>query len=393
MKRGWIASFAYEWPVPTQTFHASRLDQWRATGDLHSVNAYRDAGNSELTLRTPRKVDLVRAAFLMMQPRLLRKLVGGLLAAGGRDNGEQGRFGFLHQAIVGVALGNGLRDTDVRCCHGTFIAAAGTITIFAAARAELPAVIEVHSPITLNYNQALLRWKCRQAERLLVISEYTHERLVQLGIAADKLFIVRCGAHLWDSEELGLLNSPSSPVYAVSVGSLVEKKGHDIAIRAVGHLAAKGIDLPLKIVGDGPLSPQLRALSMECGARVELLGAKDHSETLRLIAAASVGVLACRRTSRGDEDGIPVFLMECIAAGVPVVSTRVAGIPELLASGEAGWLVDPEDVAGLSAALQDAVEAGKTSGRIATAKERLIAEYDVVRNSERALCLIRSTTR
>jgi glycosyltransferase involved in cell wall biosynthesis len=128
------------------------------------------------------------------------------------------------------------------------------------------------------------------------------------------------------------------PWLLLSVGSLVEKKGHADLIRALAEADPRW---HLVICGEGPARRQLEHLVGELGlaARVELLGVVDESEVRRLLERAAVFCLASVEAPSGDKDGMPVALMEAMARGVPVVSTRVGGIPELV--GGSGRLVSP----------------------------------------------------
>jgi glycosyltransferase involved in cell wall biosynthesis len=113
------------------------------------------------------------------------------------------------------------------------------------------------------------------------------------------------------------------------------------------------------MVGDGPLGDDCRSLAHRLGCPVELTGALTGRATLEVIAASRCLCLPARRDDRGDQDGIPVVLMEAMALGTPVVTTAVSGIPELVRP-TAGWLVDDRalDVVGdLARALHECLSA------------------------------------
>ena len=98
-------------------------------------------------------------------------------------------------------------------------------------------------------------------------------------------------------------------------------------------------------------SPASRRPPGGTGAPVELLGGRGEDETLAIVSRAKVAVLACRVASDGDEDGVPVALLEAMALSVPVVSTPVGGIADLLEGGRAGFLVPESDAAALAGAI------------------------------------------
>jgi glycosyltransferase involved in cell wall biosynthesis len=141
----------------------------------------------------------------------------------------------------------------------------------------------------------------------------------------------------------------------VSVGRMVDKKGFDVLVEALALLRDGGVDAELVLAGeDGPAAAEVDALIDErgLGAVARRLGPLDQDGLLDLVAGSSVFALACRVAADGDRDGIPNVLVEAMAAGVAVVTTSVSGIPELVADGENGVLVAPDDPGALAAALR-----------------------------------------
>jgi colanic acid/amylovoran biosynthesis glycosyltransferase len=115
-------------------------------------------------------------------------------------------------------------------------------------------------------------------------------------------------------------------------------------------MEAMGRDFEWRIVGGGPLESELVSSSTQLVAsgRIAWLGTQSSQFVLSLLNSwADIFVLPCRTASDGDADGIPVALMEAMTAGVPVVSSSVAGIPELISSGITGYLIEPGDVQAL----------------------------------------------
>ena len=137
------------------------------------------------------------------------------------------------------------------------------------------------------------------------------------------------------------------------VARLVPKKGVDLLVEAAALLVERHPNLEVDIIGDGPLREELAAQIDRLGliGRVRLLGVATTSEVLAAMAAARAVVLPCRIDVDGDRDGMPTVLVEALSRGVPVVSTDVVGISELVTDGETGLLVGPEDAPALAAAL------------------------------------------
>ncbi len=147
---------------------------------------------------------------------------------------------------------------------------------------------------------------------------------------------------------------PSGPIpRIVSVGRLVEKKGFDVLIDSCASLRQRGVDFSCDIIGDGPLQPDLAAQieRLALGGQVRLLGALAQDDVRRHLASAQVFVLACQPDREGGSDNLPTAIAEAMMAGVPAISTPVAGVPEMIHDGETGLLVPPRD----SKALAEAV--------------------------------------
>lgn len=146
---------------------------------------------------------------------------------------------------------------------------------------------------------------------------------------------------------------PKDPVRILSVGRLVEKKGYDDLIEALA-LLPRALGWRLVQVGGGPLKDRLRRLAAQRGIaeRIEWRGAQPQDIVLRHYRDADIFALACRIARDGDRDGLPNVLMEAQSQALPVVSTRVSAIPELVAEGETGLLVEAGDHAAMATALE-----------------------------------------
>ena len=147
-------------------------------------------------------------------------------------------------------------------------------------------------------------------------------------------------------------HGPAPDGTVLCVARLVEKKGVDTLLRAVAEIAPRRPDLTVEIVGEGPLRPALERLAAELGLgrRVRFAGALAFPDVEAAYRRAAMVVLACRVAGDGDRDGLPTVLLEAMARGLPVVSTAVAGIPELVEGN--GLLVPPDAPAALAAAIE-----------------------------------------
>jgi len=176
----------------------------------------------------------------------------------------------------------------------------------------------------------------------------------------------------------------------VSIGRLVPTKGHDTLIRAVARLRDAGHDVTLEIVGSGPIETSLRELAREAGVhdRVEFLGALAFADVLRTLERADVFCLAPRLLPGHPPDGIPNVIAEAMALGVPVVTTRVSAIPELVEDGVTGRLVAVDDAEAFAAAVAAVVADPAVGVRLSRAARTRVAElFDQERNIDELIAL------
>ena len=138
-----------------------------------------------------------------------------------------------------------------------------------------------------------------------------------------------------------------------SVGRLVEKKGFATLIEACGRLREQNVSFYCRIVGTGPLENALREqiAQLDLGQHVALEGARSEDEVLRFLRGARVFALACAREADGGMDNLPTVIMEAMACGLPVISMRLAGVPEMVIAGQTGELVGEGDAAALAHAI------------------------------------------
>lgn len=168
--------------------------------------------------------------------------------------------------------------------------------------------------------------------------------------AAGKIFRVHNGI----DRDFPQREPPGEVPRIVSVGRYVEKKGFGDLIEACRMLRERGVMFECVLVGGGPLEAELQAQieRAQLDGTVQLLGPQPQGEVRQLIASAQLFVLACVPESGGGSDNLPTVIMEAMMCGVPVISTRVAGVPEMIHHGENGLLVAPRTPSALAVAIE-----------------------------------------
>ncbi len=193
----------------------------------------------------------------------------------------------------------------------------------------------------------------KRGDIFLPISERWKNELVNMGCDEQKILVHRMGIDVrkYSSPERRIKNDRK--INILSIARLVEKKGIQYGVRAVASLIKDYPALEYTIVGDGPLRNEIESVIKEfdLDKNVKLLGWKTQEEIVTLLMAADIFLAPSVTGSSGDQEGIPVVLMEAMAQGLPVVSTYHSGIPELVQDGVSGFLVPEKDVDALAERL------------------------------------------
>jgi colanic acid/amylovoran biosynthesis glycosyltransferase len=196
--------------------------------------------------------------------------------------------------------------------------------------------------------------------------------------------------------EFGRTNFSSTPPLIVAVGRLIAKKGFADLIRACGLLVERGRLVQCEIIGEGPLENELRAQidQLNLQDRVALSGAKPQREVRQRLAAASVFVLPSVVDAEGGMDNLPTVIMEAMATGLPVISTDIGGIPEMVVQNETGFLLRPGDAGALAGAIEKVIDDRLLAQRLGEAGyERAQRLFSIEKNVHELCALVDNATR
>jgi glycosyltransferase involved in cell wall biosynthesis len=158
--------------------------------------------------------------------------------------------------------------------------------------------------------------------------------------------------------EFGRADFSSAPPLILAVGRLIAKKGFADLIGACGLIAERGKSFRCEIIGEGPLENELRGQITELNLqnRVVLFGAKPLRDVRQRLAVANIFVLPGIIDPDGGMDNLPTVIMEAMATGLPVASTTIGGIPEMVVENETGFLVQPADALSLAEAIEKVID-------------------------------------
>ena len=267
---------------------------------------------------------------------------------------SRGRGGLLDFARACWLAGQ-LREDGVRHLHTHFISSPADIAELVAQLSGIGFSISAHAKDIYLSNPADLRRKLVAARFTVTCTEFNCRTLREIAPQA--------GVHrMYHGIDQGVFNphirkATGLAPLILSVGRLRAKKGLDTLIDACRLLRGRGLLFRCEIVGYGEERDRLQAMidSYELTDRVALTGKLVRDEVVERYALASVYVQPSRIAADGDRDGIPNVLLEAMAVGVPVVASRVSGIPELVRHRHNGLLVQADDACALADAIAELV--------------------------------------
>jgi len=248
-----------------------------------------------------------------------------------------------------------MEDLGIDHVHAHFVWVNGVAAGIASDLIGVTFSLHPHAFGLFMRDQVSVRRQLKQATKIVTVSEFHRAYIAALcsSIQPDDVEIVHYGLET-DGFQPSASPARNEIPHILSVGSLTEKKGHEYLIDACVLLAEKGYDFQCSIIGVGPLqeSLQARVNRYKLQDKVHLLGGKKQDEVLDLYRQSDIFALACVVAQGGDRDGMPNVLIEAMAMQLPVVTTPVTGIPELVRDGENGLLVPERDGAALAQALE-----------------------------------------
>lgn len=217
-------------------------------------------------------------------------------------------------------------------------------------------------------------------------TKFTKERVTELGCNERKVMILPAGLGIekFKFSERRILDKESIKI--LTVGRLVEEKGHRYAIEAVSEVVKRYTNIEYIIAGDGPLRSELENLVSKLGIEnyVKFLGVVDQNEVLRLHQQAHVFILPSVVAKSGGTEGQGLALQEAQATGLPVISTSTGGIPEGVLNGKSGFLVPERDVNVLAKKIEYLVEHPELWPEIGRCGRKFIEErYDIQKLNQR----------
>jgi colanic acid/amylovoran biosynthesis glycosyltransferase len=281
-----------------------------------------------------------------------------------------------------LAVRRAVRDTVPDVIHVHWIIPQGLMALLSARR--VPWLVTTLGgdlyALTAAPVRFLKRQVLRRASAVTVMNQEMRRVVVELGVPEEKVRVLPMGVELARIHRGG---GPADrlPGRLVFVGRLVEKKGLTVLLEALRDLTA-GIDWSLDVVGDGPLRGELEAQARPLGDRVVFHGQQGAADLGRLLGRAEVAVFPSVRARSGDQDGLPVALLEAMAAGTPIVASDLPGLSDAVTAGDgapepAGFLVEPGNARALGEAVTRLLSDGSLRERMGRAAAQRADSYSM----------------
>lgn len=389
MRLGYILS---RYPLLSETFILREMQELERRGHnlaifplLAVTKGMRHDGVAELRARVWQESWLPLASLAYWAVRAPITLLGTLVAAAWSNRSDRrllaGVLAYWPKALV---IARRMRNEGIGQVHAHYATHPAYVAWVVKKLTGIPYSFTVHAH-DLYCHRAMLGTKVMHARGVITISDYNRRLLGELmpqAAAATPITVVRCGVRVANYERLASGRPESPRLRVLSVGSLQPYKGQAHLIAACARLCRQGVELECRIVGGGELRRSLeRQIEGErLERRVRLVGPQTEQQIQAWLKWGEVFVLPSIVDARtGQTEGIPVALMEAMAAGMAVVASKLSGIPELVQSGE-GLLVapcKPEEIAAALLRLRDP-ELRRQLG--VAAQKRVRREYDLPTN-------------
>ncbi|MFD1806048.1 glycosyltransferase family 4 protein [Pasteurella oralis] len=262
--------------------------------------------------------------------------------------------GTIHEIAQSILLALEIKKRGIQHLHAHFGTQATTVARQAAIFADITYTFTAHAKdIYYQYEQSTeLGQKMHDASATVTVSDYNLTYLRE-KYGSDAASAVR----IYNGMDLSKFpyqsfHSPNRQILAV--GRLVPKKGFSVLLDALAILKQRNIDMQCTLVGDGTLREQLQAQidALNISDIVQMVGPMPQPEIIKFMRSANMMIAPSVISEDGDRDGLPTVLLESMALGTPVISTHVAGIPELVQDGITGLCVQPNDPTALADAIQ-----------------------------------------
>lgn len=388
-----VSYFCSEYPAISHTFISKEVDELEKNGyEISTVSVnypknYEKMSNSDKErvettyyLKRENKIKILGIIFKYFFKNPLLYIIVWFYTLkislfGGVKNFKKA-IGYFIEAIL---LDNEMKKKDVRHVHVHFANSAATVALIASKFKKIDFSISVHGPdIFYNINENLIREKVHESKFIRVISYFCQSQLMRESnpMNWDKFNIARCGVNLEQFKAIKT-KTKNEILNITCVGRLTPSKGQMILVKTAKLLKDKKMKFKLTLVGGGEdfeiIQEALKKMGLsDC---VNLTGPVSHDRVKEILSTSDVFVLP------SFAEGVPVALMEAMAMEIPVISTKITGIHELIEDKVDGFLVEASNEIQLGDLLSDIIAGKIDLNKIKeNARKKVVEKYDINKN-------------
>ncbi|WP_305970140.1 MULTISPECIES: glycosyltransferase family 4 protein [unclassified Mameliella] len=383
-----LAYLTGEYPRASDTFIQREVAALRALGHEVETCSIRTTGAEHLVgpeqreehARTYKVLDAAKNPLTLLRAHLRwmrrpgRYLAALKLAWRTAPKGVKGRLYNLNYFLEAGVLAAHLADLGIDHLHNHIAKASCTVAMLASEMSGISYSFTIHGPdIFFEPHHWRIDEKAARATFVACISDYCRSQLMCFADQThwDRFHIVHCGV---DPDRYSPSPHAGPDTHLLFVGRLAGVKGVPILIEALRRIAPDTPNLRVTIIGDGPDRAALEAQAQDLP--VTFTGYRSQSEVADALATADLFVLP------SFAEGVPVVLMEAMASHVPVITTRIAGVPELVAHDTSGLLVAPGDAEGLRDAIKALIDdPGRRQRMGLEGRAKVEAEFNITREA------------
>lgn len=314
---------------------------------------------------------------LFTQPRKYCRILS--LLFGGKFTDSTVRLKSLLVFFLSPAFIRAAKKQHIEHVHAHFATYPALLAFIVSLFNDISFSVTAHAH-DIYVNKDILRAVIDEVSTLFTISEFNREMILQeYGYEnSAKIRVLHCGVNV-DKFSFQVEKRPvtrSSNLHLLSIGRLSGIKGFQFLLSGLKHLMDEGIAFHCDIIGDGPLKNSLMTQAAQLGidTHVSFLGSKTSELIAQYLQKADIFVLACSYDSVEGHDGIPVVFMEAMAHGVPVIGTRLSGIPELIINGKTGLCAEVNDPLSIKDAICSFLDDPEKTAKMRKAARKLIEE-------------------
>ncbi len=317
---------------------------------------------------------------LILKPvNFIQALILTIKIGFGSDRGILRNLAYLAEACV---LSFWLKQEDIKHIHAHFGTNSTAVAMITSILGDFTYSFTIHGPEEFDKPMAIaLPEKIKRATFVVTISSYGKSQVYRWCDYREwgKIHIIHCGL------DEKFIQAEITPIpeenRLVCVGRLCPQKAQLLLLQAIARLKEKGIICKLILVGDGELRQEIENLAKKLGikAQITITGWASSDEVKEQISQAKLMVMP------SFAEGLPVVIMESLALGTPVISTYVAGIPELVVNGESGWLIPAGDIDALTNAMESALtlSSQKLAEMGKKGQEKVIQNHNIKRETQK----------